>query len=321
VSFGKVSLTPPCILSTSGASYIQNVHTLRGHSTFLIGLQLRLSRITAAASVLGLTIGQHSDNRHSGHPLSRQAMELCPQLLQWSNIITPALPLMFVLYIVLCSILRFQRRDTMQRKFNYPDRQSLSRMTNADAQAITVYLLELEFPKMYYTSIQFALFKTYGIPTISKLLATTSQFNTAQNASKRYADTSILISEFMSHHPRSERVFKALARMNYIHSGYQRAGKISQEDLLYTLSVFITEPITWVEKYEWRTMTDMEKCAIGTFWKSIGDAMGIQYNSRLYSDNWKDGLHFYEEISTWAEVYEAKYMVPAETNKEMAYQL
>jgi hypothetical protein len=63
--------------------------------------------------------------------------------------------------------------------------------------------------------------------------------------------------------------------MNYIHSGYQKAGKISQDDLLYTLSVFITEPITWVGKYEWRAMTDMEKCAIGTFWKSIGDAMGI----------------------------------------------
>lgn len=78
-----------------------------------------------------------------------------------------------------------------------------------------------------------------------------------------------------SHHPRSARALKALARMNYIHGGYQKAGKISQDDLLYTLSLFITEPITWVGKYEWRAMTDMEKCAIGAFWKSIGDAMGI----------------------------------------------
>ncbi len=61
--------------------------------------------------------------------------------------------------------------------------------------------------------------------------------------------------------------------MNYIHSGYQRAGKISNEDLLYTLSVFITEPISWIAKYEWRELTDMEICAIGTFWKSIGDSM------------------------------------------------
>jgi hypothetical protein len=60
----------------------------------------------------------------------------------------------------------------------------------------------------------------------------------------------------MSHHPRSKRILKALARMNYIHSKYQKAGKISQDDLLYTLSVFVTEPITWVGKYEWRSMTE-----------------------------------------------------------------
>jgi hypothetical protein len=67
----------------------------------------------------------------------------------------------------------------------------------------------------------------------------------------------------MSHHPRSKRILKALARMNYIHSKYQKAGKISQDDLLYTLSVFVTEPITWVGKYEWRSMTEIgEMC----FW-------------------------------------------------------
>jgi hypothetical protein len=102
----------------------------------------------------------------------------------------------------------------------------------------------------------------------------------------------------MSHHPRSDRVFKAIARMNHIHGSYQRARKISQDDLLYTLSVFIMGPITWVGKYEWRSMTDMEKCAIGTFWKSIGDAMAIDYKDRLASDKWKDGLQFYKDIAT-----------------------
>ena len=68
-------------------------------------------------------------------------------------------------------------------------------MTNVDAQAIIMYLLELEFPRLYYTSLQFALFKTYGIPTISKLLVATKEFSTSKKASKRYADTTILISE------------------------------------------------------------------------------------------------------------------------------
>ncbi len=118
--------------------------------------------------------------------------------------------------------------------------------------------------------------KTYGVPTISSLLVATKQLSTPEFASKRYVDTGVLIGEFTGHHPKSGRVIKALARMNYIHryahllrliiraladcvgSGYQKSGKISQDDLLYTLSVFITEPISWVSKYEWRKMTDME---------------------------------------------------------------
>lgn len=47
----------------------------------------------------------------------------------------------------------------MARKFNYPDKASLSRMTNVDAQAIMQYVAELEFPKLYEMSVQFALFK------------------------------------------------------------------------------------------------------------------------------------------------------------------
>lgn len=163
--------------------------------------------------------------------------------------------------------------------------------------------------------------QTYGIPTISKLLVATRELSTPENASKRYADTGILIGEFTGHHPTSERVVKALARMNYIHSGYQKAGKISNHDLLYTLSVFITEPIAWVEKYEWRKMNDMEICAIGAFWKSIGDAMEIDYKGRLEHTQWTDGLQFYEDISAWAEVYAEKYMVPAASNKKTADEL
>ena len=59
----------------------------------------------------------------------------------------------------------------MHKKFNYPDRESLSRMTNVDAQAIMAYIGELvslfhnryrvllivcqqEFPKIYLTSLR-----------------------------------------------------------------------------------------------------------------------------------------------------------------------
>lgn len=149
----------------------------------------------------------------------------------------------------------------------------------------------------------------------------TREFSTPENASKRYADTAVLIQEIMGHRPRSDRVFKAIARMNYIHSRYQRSGKISNEDLLYTLSVFITEPVTWVNKYEWRTLTEMEVCAISTFWKSVGDAMDIEYNGQLAHSDWSNGLDFYEDIKAWALSYEGRFMVPAPSNKTTADQL
>ncbi|KAL3420706.1 hypothetical protein PVAG01_07151 [Phlyctema vagabunda] len=225
-------------------------------------------------------------------------------------------------YVSLCSFLRLRRRDAMEKKFGYTDLASLASMTNADAQKIMSYLAELEFPKVYLTSLQFALFKTYGIPTISGLLTATKEFSTPENASKRYADTTILIGEFSSHDPKSERVIKAIARMNFIHSQYQRSGKISNADLLYTLSVFITEPITWVEKFEWRSLTAMEKCAIGTFWKAIGDDMGISYHElENHKKGWLNGLEFYHDISAWAQAYEKQYMVPAQSNKQTADEL
>jgi hypothetical protein len=52
----------------------------------------------------------------------------------------------------------------MHKKFNYPTKESFSKMTNVDAQAIITYLGELEFPKIYLTSLQFALFKVSSTP-------------------------------------------------------------------------------------------------------------------------------------------------------------
>src|SRR5690349_21491269 len=107
--------------------------------------------------------------------------------------------------------------------------------------------------------------------------------------------------------------------MNYIHKPYRISGSITQPDLLYTLSVFITEPIRWIERYEWRPLNDMEICALGTFWKAIGDNMEIDYSELArYKDGWKDGIEFYEDIAAWAEEYEKQYMVPDINNKKTA---
>lgn len=91
--------------------------------------------------------------------------------------------------------------------------------------------------------------------------------------------------------------------------------------MLYTLSLFATQPVHFVEAYEWRSLTELEKCAIGTFWKSVGDGLDISYDVLPSSKTgFRDGLHWLEEIRSWSEQYEAKCMVPDIKNKETADQ-
>jgi len=71
---------------------------------------------------------------------------------------------------------------------------------------------------------------------------------------KRLVDTGVLIAEFVLNPFDEERHARAVARMNWLHKHY----KIENEDLLYTLSVYVSEPERWIRKYDWRSMTELE---------------------------------------------------------------
>lgn len=228
---------------------------------------------------------------------------------RWTTLVLPG----FLIYLLLVRLLRYQRAKDLERQY------SRQGMTTSDAQAILKDLTELEFPKFLGFSIIFALFKTYGIPSVSSLLVATGQLADVETASKRVADTGVLLLEFALNKPDSERTIQAIARMNYLHARYQKSGKITNDNLLYTLSLFALEPSRWVTKYEWRDLTDLELCACGTYWKAMGDAMGISYQTLPSSDQgWQDGLVFLEELESWSLRYEEKHMVSATTNKRLA---
>ena len=229
--------------------------------------------------------------------------------------------LIILLYLLITGFLRNQRLRANRSKFPYPTQRSFASMSVEDAYRIQQTIAELEFPFTFEKALQFALFRTYGIPSVSKLLNATSELSSPVTASKRFTDTTVLILEFMTNAPTSARTIEAISRMNYIHSGYQKAGKISDEDMLYTLSLFALEPIRWIGRYEWRGLEDFEKCAIGTFWKSMGDAMGIPYD-RLESGKtgFLDGLQWLDEIQEWAETYEVENMKPHPSNHQTAEQ-
>ncbi|RXW22083.1 hypothetical protein EST38_g3771 [Candolleomyces aberdarensis] len=174
-------------------------------------------------------------------------------------------------------------------------------------------------PMLLNKAVSFALFKTYAIPTISKLLLATKELGSAKNVARRYADTEILIATWAGcpingfNDPTAQagpdkpaedpRASIALARVNFLHSKY----KISNDDYLYTLALFVLEPIQWTNLYGWRRLSPMEQDAFFIFWRDIGGRMGIT-----------DIPETLQDMKAWSNAYEEKCMVPAESNRLVA---
>ncbi|KAI0400119.1 hypothetical protein F4802DRAFT_586575 [Xylaria palmicola] len=216
-------------------------------------------------------------------------------------------------YVALCRALRYRGERRLRRRLGFPEgcgREPLARMTNEQAQQIIRYLSFTEFPQFHLLALEFGLFKTYAIESISRLLVATSNLSDPVKSLKRYEDTSLLISELVNP-PNSERTIQALARINFLHSKYQKEGTITNPDLLYTLSVFVVEPPRFARLYEWRPMNEVEYCAYGVFWKAVGDAMGIEYKGLLAHDTWRDGIEWADDITAWAKRYEVDVMKPS----------
>jgi hypothetical protein len=151
----------------------------------------------------------------------------------------------------------------------------------------------------------------------------TKQLSSKKFAGKRYSDTEVLIQEFMGNEPDAPRTLDAIARMNYIHGIYQAKGLISNDDLLYTLSLFVLEPERWIRRHEFRALSDLEICAIGVFWKAQGDAMKIDLtplydHATAEGDPRADGLAWFRALESWSLEYEERAMVPDINNKTTA---
>lgn len=151
---------------------------------------------------------------------------------------------------------------------------------------------------------------------MSKLFAVTGQ-NTKRNAGRRAVDTEILLREAQNNTRGSERYAQAVARMNYLHARYRRAGKITDDDLLHTLGDGLAEILTVVERDEWRALTDVEKCAVGLFHRNLGEDMGISFEALPSCQaGWRDGMHFAVELRDWTVAYEEEVAKPTKTNDQ-----
>lgn len=170
-----------------------------------------------------------------------------------------------------------------------------------DHQQIVYLVGCYEFPHTVKKALEFAMLKTFCVPSISQLLAQTGHF--AAHGQKRYDDTALLIAEIGEHGYDSERGRAAIRRMNQLHHRYN----ISNDDFLYVLSVFTFEPMHWNAKIGWRKSTPIERQAQFRFWQEIGQRMNIQNIPPTY-----------EAFEQFSRDYEQRCFAYSEANHQIA---
>jgi hypothetical protein len=139
-----------------------------------------------------------------------------------------------------------------------------------DHQRICYLSACVEFPWDTSRSLELALFRTYGVPRMTKLLVSTGEF--VRHAQKRYDDTVLILAELLESGYDSERGRAAQRIMNRLHGLYP----ILNADFLYVLSTFVFEPIRWNARFGWRPLTQQEKLASFHFWRVVGHRMNIR---------------------------------------------
>jgi hypothetical protein len=140
------------------------------------------------------------------------------------------------------------------------------------ADHLEIYQLSAgyEFPWDYRRALELALFRTYCVPSISRLLAATGEFR--DRPQRRYDDTSLLMGEIAAHGYDSPRGREALRVVNRAHGRFA----ISNDDMLYVLSTFVYEPIDWITRHGWRPLHAHERLAAYHYYREVGRRMGIR---------------------------------------------
>lgn len=169
-----------------------------------------------------------------------------------------------------------------------------------DCQRIVYLSFGYEFCWDSVKALEFALYRTYCVPTVSGLLDRTGEFY--RNTQRRYDDTAILIAELCEHGYEHGRGRQALERINWAHGHY----RIANDDFLYVLSTFIYQPIYWIDRYGWRPTCRNERLGYYYFWRAIGTRMGIQHIPPTY-----------QAFADWAQAYERSTFRYSETNQKI----
>ena len=162
---------------------------------------------------------------------------------------------------------RYARRD-----------QILGMDPDAQAEEITRLFSCYEFPWDVTQALSFALFRTYAVPSIGRILALTGELT--GRTQKRHDDTVLILDAVLVHGLGSSEGRAAVRRMNQMHRAYD----ISDDDMRYVLSTFVVTPVRWIQEFGWRPLTRVEIDAQTTYYRNLGRHMGITQIPATYEE-------------------------------------
>src|SRR5262245_53933678 len=169
-----------------------------------------------------------------------------------------------------------------------------------DHQRIVLLSTRYDFPFDTTRALEFALFRSFCVPSISALLDRTGEFRA--RAQKRYDDTDLIVSELLEWGYDSDRGRAALRRMNQIHGRFA----ITNADFLYVLSTFVFEPVRWNARFGWRPLCPQERPALFHFWRAVGRRMNI-----------RDIPDSFEKFEAYNRAYEDEHFRYTESNRRV----
>lgn len=139
-----------------------------------------------------------------------------------------------------------------------------------DFEQISRLFGQYDFPWDMEQALSFALFRTYAVPSIGRLLYDTQQFTT--DTQRRHDDTALILGEIVDRGLETTPGRAAIRRMNQMHGRYD----ITNDDMRYVLATFVVMPNRWVNRYGWRRTTPAEDVAGVQYYRRLGQLMGIR---------------------------------------------
>ena len=146
-----------------------------------------------------------------------------------------------------------------------------------DSHQISLHVSAHDFPWDNLQALSFALFRTYAVPSIGRLLDETGEFT--DRVQKRYDDTGLLLEEVQRHGFGSTRGRSAVRRINQMHAQHD----ISNDDFRYVLATFVVIPKRWIDDFGFRRLTPNEIEATHQLLPRARSAHGDQGPARVTS--------------------------------------